>query len=126
MDLEPVGAPAVSGSGLGHADHEALAETARFASRSVLLVDDAFSVVFALRDGVQVVVGAPEERLEREKGVWLVTYSYVGICVTSYEYSEYMFLEYFVWNVDIDRKLFISTVDQSLHLYNYSIPLTYR
>lgn len=65
VDFEPVGAPAVSGARLGHADHQALAEAARFARGSVLLVDDALAVVLALRDGVEVVVGAPEERLER-------------------------------------------------------------
>lgn len=67
MDLEPVGAATVARAGLGHAHHEALAQAARLACRPVLLVDDAFSVVLALRDGVQVVVRAAEEGLEREK-----------------------------------------------------------
>lgn len=61
MDLEPVGSSAISGAGLAHADHEALAETAGLTGGSVLLVDDAFSVVLAFRDGVQVVVRPPEE-----------------------------------------------------------------
>lgn len=61
MDLEPVGAAPVAGARLGHADHQALAQPARFARCPVLLVDDTFSVVLALRDGVQVVVGAAEE-----------------------------------------------------------------
>lgn len=61
MDLEPVGASAVPRARLGHADHEALAQAAGFARRPVLFVDDAFTVVLAFSDGVQVVVRAPEE-----------------------------------------------------------------
>lgn len=48
VDLEPVGAPAIPRPALGHSDHEALAQSARFARRPVLLVDDALVVVFAL------------------------------------------------------------------------------
>lgn len=67
MYLEPVGAPPVSRARLGHPHHEALAQPARLARCTVLLVDDALPVVLALGDGVQVVVGPPEERLERNK-----------------------------------------------------------
>lgn len=56
MDFKPVGSPSISRAGLAHADHKTLAEPTGLASCSVLLVDDAFSVVFALRDGVQIVV----------------------------------------------------------------------
>lgn len=61
MYLEPVGAAAVARAGLGHADHEALAQPARFARRPVLLVDDAFAVVLALGYRVEVVVRSSEE-----------------------------------------------------------------
>lgn len=61
MDFKPVGPSPVPRAGLGHADHEALAQPARLARGAVLLVDDAFSVVLAFRDRVQVVVRAPEE-----------------------------------------------------------------
>lgn len=56
MDLEPVGAAAVPAAGLGHADHEALAQAARLARGAVLLVDDALAVILAFCYRVQVVV----------------------------------------------------------------------
>lgn len=56
VDLEPVGAAAVAAAGLGHADHEALAQAACLARGAVLLVDDALAVVFAFCYRVQVVV----------------------------------------------------------------------
>lgn len=65
VDFEPVRATAVAGTALGHAHKEAFSETARFASCSVLLVDNALAVVLALGDGADVVVGAAEERLEQ-------------------------------------------------------------
>lgn len=72
MDFEPVGASAVSGAGFGHSNHQAFAQAAGFAGSSVLLVDDAFSIVLAFCDGVQVVVRSPEERLERRERICLV------------------------------------------------------
>lgn len=45
MDLEPVGAAAVSRASLGHAYADALLEAAGFAGGTVLLVDDASSAV---------------------------------------------------------------------------------
>jgi len=65
MDLEPVGPPAVPGPALGHAHHQTLAQPARLARRSVLLVDHAFSVVLAFRYRAQVVVGPTEKRLKQ-------------------------------------------------------------
>lgn len=73
MDLEPVGAAAVAAAGLGHADHEALAQAACLARGAVLLVDDALAVVFAFCYRVQVVVRAPEERLERIENGTLIS-----------------------------------------------------
>lgn len=61
MDFEPVGPAAVARAALGHAHQKALAETARFAGRAVLLVDDALAVVFAFGNGAEVVVSAAEE-----------------------------------------------------------------
>jgi len=54
--LEPVGAPSVPGSALGHAHFHALPQTTGFARCPVLLVDDALTVVLAFRDGACVVV----------------------------------------------------------------------
>lgn len=56
VDLEPVGAAAVSRARLGHAHHEALPQPARLARRPIFLVDHAFTVVLALGYRVQVVV----------------------------------------------------------------------
>lgn len=67
MYLEPVGPPAVSGARLGHSDDQAFPKAAGFAGSAVLLVNNAFAVVFAFGDGVQVVVGASEERLQRKR-----------------------------------------------------------
>lgn len=79
VDLEPVGSSAVSGARLGHADDQALAEAASFAGGSVLLVNDAFAVVLAFGDGVQVVVRASEERLQRKRRNHLVKRQCNGI-----------------------------------------------
>lgn len=67
MDLKPVRAATVPGAGLGHAHHKALAKTTCLAGCAVFFIDDTFPVVFAFRDGVQVVVGPPEERLKRKR-----------------------------------------------------------
>lgn len=61
MDLEPIRSSAVSGTALRHTDHHALPQSARFARGSVLFVDDAFVVVLAVVDRVDVVVGSSEE-----------------------------------------------------------------
>jgi hypothetical protein len=50
VDLEPVGAAAVPGAGLAHANQDAFAEAARLARRPVLLGDDAPAAVFAFAD----------------------------------------------------------------------------
>ena len=63
VDFEPVGASAVARARLGHADEEALAQTARLARRPVLLVDDALAAVLALADRRHVAVRPAEERL---------------------------------------------------------------
>ena len=63
VDLEPVGPPAVPRARLGHANHEALPQPARLASRPVLLVDDAPEVVLALLDHRLVVAGPAKEAL---------------------------------------------------------------
>jgi len=65
--LEPVGAPSVPGPTLRHAHHQTLPQTARLARCPVLLVDDALTVVLALRDGACVVVRPTEERLKQTK-----------------------------------------------------------
>jgi hypothetical protein len=65
--LEPVGAPSVPGPTLRHAHHQTLPQTARLARSPVLFVDDALSVVLALRDGACVVVRSTEERLKQKK-----------------------------------------------------------
>lgn len=54
--LEPVGTTSVPGSALGHAHFYTLPQTARLARCPVLLVDNAFTVVLAFRDGACVVV----------------------------------------------------------------------
>jgi len=50
VDLEPVGAAAVTGATLGHSHHQTFSEAARFAGRPVFLVDHALAAVFALGD----------------------------------------------------------------------------
>ena len=61
MNLEPVRSPAVATSALGHTDHEALAEPARFASCPVLLVNDALVVIPALLNHCLVVAASSKE-----------------------------------------------------------------
>ena len=63
MDLEPVGPPAIPRARLGHANHEALPQPARLASRPVLLVDDALVVVATLLDHSLVVATPAQEAL---------------------------------------------------------------
>lgn len=63
VNLEPVGASAVSRSGLGHADEQTFAQTACFAGGAVLLVDDALAVDLTVGYRGQIVVGATEKRL---------------------------------------------------------------
>ena len=83
MDLEPVAPPAVATAGLGHADHEALAEPAGLAGGAVLLINDALVVVPALLDHCLVVTTSSEEAFaalagegtEVEAGSRLVTHS---------------------------------------------------
>lgn len=72
MDFEPVGAPTIPRPALGHADHEALAQSARLARGSVLLVDDALVVVFALRQRTDVVVSSSEERLQQKYNISVI------------------------------------------------------
>lgn len=61
MNFEPVGSAAVARTRFGHADHEALSESAGFASCPVLLIDDTLAVVLAFGYGVQIVVRSAEE-----------------------------------------------------------------
>ena len=63
MQFEPIGSTPVAGAALGHAHQQALAQSARFARRPVLLVDDALAAVLAFGYHRQVVVGATEKRL---------------------------------------------------------------
>lgn len=63
MYLEPVAAAAVSRTAFRHADHQAFSQSASLARCPVLLVDDAFAVVFTLGYGVQVVVGTSKKTL---------------------------------------------------------------
>lgn len=67
MYLEPVGAPAVSRAGLGHAHHQALPQATCLAGGAILLVDHADAAVLAFGNATQIVVGAPEERLCNRK-----------------------------------------------------------
>jgi hypothetical protein len=48
VDLEPVGATTVARSALRHANQQTLSKTTSFARCSILLVDDALSIIFAL------------------------------------------------------------------------------
>lgn len=50
VDLEPVRTAAVTGAGLRHPDHQTLAQTARLARGSILLVDHAHTAVLAFGD----------------------------------------------------------------------------
>jgi hypothetical protein len=61
--LEPVRAPSVPGTTLGHPHFHTFPQTARLARCPVLLVDDALPVILALRNGAGVVVWPSEERL---------------------------------------------------------------
>jgi len=63
VNLEPVGPPSVPGSGLGHANHEALPQPAGLARRPVLLVNHAPVAVLALLDHRLVVARPPKEAL---------------------------------------------------------------
>jgi len=73
VDLEPVGSATVAGTTLGHAHQEALAQPARLAGRSVLLVDHTVSVVLASCYRRDVVVGTTEKGL-RGKGNCILVY----------------------------------------------------
>ena len=63
MNLEPVGPSAITTTGLGHADREALTQPAGLAGGSVALVDDTAVVVLAVGDVGLVVAEAAEEAL---------------------------------------------------------------
>jgi len=67
VDLEPVGPPAVTRAGLGHAYQQAFPQTARLAGRAILLVDHADATVLAFGDAAEIVVGASEEGLCKQK-----------------------------------------------------------
>lgn len=63
VNLEPIRAPSVSRAGLWHADQKAFAESARFARRPILLVDDAMAAILALADGRNIAIRPSEEWL---------------------------------------------------------------
>jgi len=65
--LEPIGAPAVARAGLGHAHHQALPQTTRFAGGTIFFVDHADAAILAFGDAAQIVVSAPEEGLCNRK-----------------------------------------------------------
>jgi len=67
VDLEPVGAPAVTRAGLGHAYQQAFPQAARLAGGAILLVDHADATVLAFGDAAEIVVGASEEGLCKQK-----------------------------------------------------------
>lgn len=67
VDFEPIGAPSVARATFRHADQQAFSEAASFACCAILLVDDTFTVVFAVGYRAEVVVRAAEERLKQEK-----------------------------------------------------------
>lgn len=63
VNLEPVGASAVSRPRLGHSDEKTFAQTACFAGGSIFLVDDALAIDLTVGNRGQIVVGATEKRL---------------------------------------------------------------
>lgn len=65
--LEPIGAPAVTRAGLGHAHHQTLPQATRLASGTILFVDHADAAILALGDAAQIVVGTSEEGLCNRK-----------------------------------------------------------
>jgi len=67
MDLEPVRSATVPRPALGHAHQQTFAQPARFARRSVLLIDHALAVVLAFRYRTQVVVRPTEKRLQQTR-----------------------------------------------------------
>ena len=79
VDLEPVGAAAVAGARLGHANHQALSQPASLARRAIFLVYDALIIVFAfLNHGLIVARSSKEgfaalasECSKVESGRWL-------------------------------------------------------
>ena len=62
VDLEPVGATAVSAARLGHPHRETFLEAASLAGGSVPLIDDTDVVVLTVRDHCLVVTESSEER----------------------------------------------------------------
>lgn len=67
MYLEPIGTPAVTRTGFGHAHHQALPQATRFASGAIFFVDHTDAAILAFGDAAQIVVSAPEERLCNRK-----------------------------------------------------------
>jgi len=112
--LEPVGAPSVPGPALGHANHQTLPQTARLARRPVLLVDDAFTVVLAFRDGACVVVRSTEERLKQKKKNLRVTLPFS----TKWRYLLVIFFGYYLY-MERSKKTALRRKYQNVFLHKF-------
>jgi hypothetical protein len=103
--LEPVRAPSVPGTTLGHSHHQTLPQTARLARRPILLVDDALAVVLALRNGARIVVCSTEERLKQKK-----TPGYTSVFNKTPLFARYIFRLLFVQGILKRRPLYRANI----------------